>query len=153
MKLSKQDFLDYVSHVEKQITAIQNMMEEEWLDINIHTATAAITPYLYAYLNEAQEDSDVMFKGFAVMVRNYIKINRAIKRGDFARMNEAGDLEGIEDETIQRFTERNKYLQPSDDLTIIVVNYTGEPIMQILENQQQGTVVYHLLKEKKETNS
>lgn len=138
----------YLESVRKQVAAVDKMIEEENLSINIGQATAGITPYLYATFFEAQDDSDAMFRGLAVMIRTWINIHRAIRKGELLQQYDNGELDDILDDRIKSLLEKDWVLKPDEDLTIIVVNYNEKPIMQIVENQAKGTVVSNLLHER-----
>jgi hypothetical protein len=151
MELKKDKFLKYIDQVERHVHAIDSMISAEWLSINIYQAYAAINPYLYAYCNESIEDSESMFRGLATMIRTWINIGRSIRRGELIALEEE---EGANELPLgKHIIEQNQQLcaplQDSDPLTIVVVNYNGDPIVQIKEVRSTQELTFDVLKEKK----
>jgi hypothetical protein len=109
------------------------------------------------FLSESQNkegvESDAMFHGFSVMVRTWINIHRAIRKGDILRMNDEGMFTEEDWAEIEGMVNHTYLLRPDQDLILIVVNHNGVPIMQIVENQGKNTVEYNLLKEQKPSNN
>jgi hypothetical protein len=143
---SRQEFLDYLQDVRKQVNAIEILIENDWLNVNAAQGIAGINPDLYTYCYEA-EDYTVVFQALATMIRNYINIRRAIKTGELQRFGDEGKLEGFDEETLNQLCQQTKRLKAEDDLIIIAVNYNGVPIMEIVENQDLQYLEFRVLKE------
>lgn len=90
------DAVSLVEQQHKQIAAIDKLIAQGYLTVDIVNGIAAISPTLHGYyLQTIDGDETKLYRGFCLMLRLWINFQRAYKKGDLLRMFEEGDYDGI----------------------------------------------------------
>lgn len=80
--------VEQVGWVEKQVKAIDELIDSGRLVVDMVQGTAAIDSCLYIYYN--RPDDDKLMMGFCQMLRTWIKFQRAWKKGELLRLLDEG---------------------------------------------------------------
>ena len=96
MKKKENPFMDVVN-LEKHVTAIDNLIADGKLVVDMFQGTAAMDTYTWLYYS----DKDQLMLGFCVMLRKWINFQRSWKKGELLRMIEEGNYQYLAEDEIE----------------------------------------------------
>ena len=101
----KRDKAETTDSLEKQVAAIDNLIQSGRLVVDILQGTAAMDSYLWIYYTQ----DDKLMEGFCLMLRSWINFQRSWKKGELLRMLEERAFDGIAEEELKSMNEMKKY--------------------------------------------
>lgn len=90
---------------EKQVKAIDNLIQSSRLVVDMLLGTAAMDSYLWLYYSR----QDKLMHGFCLMLRTWINFQRSWKKGELLRMVDEGCFTRIREEELLETIEQKKY--------------------------------------------
>lgn len=91
--------------VEKQVKAIDNLIQSGRLVVDMLQGTAAMDSYLWVYYTQ----EDKLMQGFCVMLRTWINFQRSWKKGELLRMMEEGAFQHIAEDELQMLAKQKQH--------------------------------------------
>ena len=101
--MKKKIYPDPTELLEKQVTAIDNLIESEQLMVDMLQGTAGMSSYLWIYYTQ----SDELMQGFCTMIRTWINFQRSWKKGELLRMVEEGAFLNLAESELTDMTANN----------------------------------------------
>ena len=101
----KKGIVGEVDDLSKHVSAIDNLIKNEALVVDMLQGTAAMEPHLWIYYSK----SDKMMQGFCIMLRRWINFQRSWKKGELLRMIESGTYSGIQEAELKELAKQKQY--------------------------------------------
>ena len=91
--------------VEKQVKAIDNLIQSSRLVVDMLQGTAAMDSYLWVYYTQ----DDKLMQGFCIMLRTWINFQRSWKKGELFRLMEEGAFNHIAEDELRMLAKQKQH--------------------------------------------